>query len=155
MVRLHAFRLRRSLGLHPQEREDLQQDLRLELLRQLANYNPCRGTFRAFVWHRLRFIGLRLFHRRVTDKRHSASIRSMEQNRFRSANSNESDWEATIDRRLDLQTIFDSSSPELAQLASKLMTCTVTETARNCQQSRSTLYRPPENAPQTTGSSWL
>lgn len=44
-----AQRLRRKLGLPPCEREDLGQDLLVDLLRRLPAYDPSRGSIGAFA----------------------------------------------------------------------------------------------------------
>lgn len=72
----YARRLCRTLGRPSHEREDMEQDMLLDLLARLAGFDPARGTLAAFATvcfqHRASRLATRL--RREKRERHEASL---------------------------------------------------------------------------------
>jgi DNA-directed RNA polymerase specialized sigma24 family protein len=72
----YAQRLCRTLGRPSHEREDMEQDMLLDLLARLSGFDPARGTLAAFATvcfqHRASRLATRL--RREKRERHEASL---------------------------------------------------------------------------------
>jgi RNA polymerase sigma-70 factor (ECF subfamily) len=76
IARCQARRLCRTLGRPDHEREDIEQDMLLDLLTRLPSFDPARGTLAAFATvcfqHRASRLATRL--RREQRERHAASL---------------------------------------------------------------------------------
>jgi RNA polymerase sigma factor (sigma-70 family) len=135
MASVRAARAARSLGLPSDYREDLKQDVLLELWRRRSAYNPQRGSWRTFSEH-------------VSANRITSAMRSMYSER--SGHFRESRLENfrtlvapehQLDLRIDLEKVLAGVSQFDRKVARYLIGHSATETSRRLQVSRATIHR--------------
>ena len=69
IIRIKAWKLAQSAGFTPDEKEDIEQELTLHLLRQLPKFDPQRGSRRAFISHVLERRVINLVEHKAAEKR--------------------------------------------------------------------------------------
>ena len=154
-VRFKAGQLVGKAGFTESDREDLQQELALDLVRRSRKYDPNkakRSTFTAcVVEHRAASILAERMGRTRDVRREGPSLNEM----ITDAEGNQVERIATIDAQvnrqgrspeelhllaLDVQTVLDTLPRRLRTLAERLKTETISEIARRAGVSRKQVY---------------
>jgi RNA polymerase sigma-70 factor (ECF subfamily) len=161
-VNVAAGRLVRNLQLPVHQREDLRQELLLDLIARLKRFDPARGTLNAFasviIRHRVGRLGKRINRERaifaptflkdslVDDRTVPAAFETvLEAHGPSSGFAHHHERFATIDRRLDLVRALGKLRPGDLSLCLKLAEQTPAELSRSGKFSRATLYRRLRN----------
>lgn len=153
-----ARRLCRALGRPSHEREDMEQDMLLDLLGRLPSFDPARGTLAAFATvcfqHRASRLATRL--RRERRERHEASLDDAvpgqeeeltladiipESEGYAAWCGQQTDTVAALERRLDLDRAGGVLDERDLPLCASLARCTPHELGQQGPVSRSVLYR--------------
>ncbi len=153
-----ARRLCRALGRPSHEREDMEQDMLLDLLTRLPSFDPTRGTLAAFATvcfqHRASRLATRL--RREMRERHEASLDDAvpgqeeeltladiipESEGYAAWSGQQTDAVATLERRLDLDRAGAVLDERDLPLCASLTRCTPHELGQEGLLPRSVLYR--------------
>lgn len=154
-----ARRLCRALGRPSHEREDMEQDMLLDLLSRLPSFDPARGTLAAFATvcfqHRASRLATRL--RRERRERHEASlddaVPGQEEEELTLADiipesegyaawcGQQTDTVAALERRLDLDRAGAVLDERDLPLCASLTRCTPHELGQQGPVARSVLYR--------------
>jgi RNA polymerase sigma-70 factor (ECF subfamily) len=161
-VNVAAGRLVRNLQLPVHQREDLRQELLLDLIARLKRFDPARGTLNAFasviIRHQVGRLGKRINRERaifapaflrdslVDDRTVAAAFDTVvEAHGYTSGFAHHYDRFVTIDRRLDLARVLGKLRPDDLSLCLKLAEQTPAELSRSGKFSRATLYRRLRN----------
>ena len=159
-VRLTAHALVRRGALPEQDRSDIEQELMLDLLRRLPQFDPSRATYRTFV---ARVVAHRAAGLLAASRTEGASIRRAtlslheeiedsggeriergdaldEDADRRDQRPSARDREEARDLRLDVADVVATLPPELRELCEWLLNHSVTETSRSTATSRGTLW---------------
>lgn len=154
LARRQAGRLCRSMGRPSHEREDVEQDMLLDLLARLPAFDPARGTLAAFATvcfqHRASRLATRL--RREKRERHEASLDDAvpgqeeeltipEAEGYAAWCGQPTDAIAAAERRLDLDRASAGLDARDRPLCVALAAATPHELAARGCLGRSTLYR--------------
>jgi RNA polymerase sigma-70 factor, ECF subfamily len=127
-IRYKARQLAGRHGFSRSEREDIEQELRLDLLRRLAKFNPDIAPWNAFV--------------RTLVDRHAATLIAQRRRRIRATDDTESLIESrhvSLDTVLDTKTVLAQLPRRARALCERLKQHTVAEVARQLRVPRSTL----------------
>lgn len=153
-----ARRLQRKLGLPEHEREDLTQDLLLDLLRRLPSFDPARGSLGAFAGIILRNQCARIAIRHHRQRKaRGGTVLSLDAPVAGSVTPlgcllAESDglaaWHGQdrtdterAELRHDIARVLGCLREDTRHLCASLGTCSIAEVIRSAGISRSTLYR--------------
>lgn len=154
----YARRLCRTLGRPSHEREDMEQDMLLDLLVRLPGFDPARGTLAAFgtVCFQHRASRLATGLRREKRERHEASLDDAvpgqeeeltladiipESEGYAAWCGQQTDAIATLERRLDLDRAGAILDQRDHTLCAALSRCTPHELGQHGPLPRSVLYR--------------
>ena len=146
-----AARMVRRLQVPACDRDDLRQDILVDLLGRLRAFDPKRGTFGAFVGTIAAHRATRLTNR-IRRRLAKSSMISLDEPRIGdgatakgdapSASMGQSfDCSIEIERRLDLTRALRALRPAEVSLCAKLAEYSPTEISRTGAYSRATLYR--------------
>jgi DNA-directed RNA polymerase specialized sigma24 family protein len=161
-VNIAAGRLVRNLQLPVHHREDLRQELLLDLIARFKRFDPARGTLNAFasviIRHRAGRLGKRISRERAIfapmfltdslaeDPTVAVALDSVaEAQGYTSGFAHHHERFATIDCRLDLARALGKLRPGDLSLCLKLAEQTPAELSRSEKFSRATLYRRLRN----------
>lgn len=152
-----ARRLGRSLGLPPQDRDDLRHDLLADLLSRLPAYDPAKGTLGAFARVCMRHAALRIGeqHRQRRRRAHAVSLDDRlpgseeltfadvltEADSYGSWCGQPSDAFAALERRLDLERAVGAIDPQDHPLCAALSRHTPHEFGEQRTMPRMRIYR--------------
>ena len=162
IIRRKALQLIGRAGVTRDDREDIEGDLTLHVLEQLAKFDPSRGKIGAFVNRVVENKAADLIDSRCAarrDYRHdlcslsdpiqngedtTVSIEDIvDQDAVRSQRGHsELSLEEQVARKIDLERALARLSPELQDLCRRLMRATVSEVAAALGVPRTTLYGP-------------
>lgn len=156
LIRCKAWELAQNSAFTPDDQEDIEQELTLDLLQRLMKFDSGRGTRVAFV---RRVVGNKvatLLEHRLAERRDPRRVAySLDDEvdeadggsfpRDESVSSEDLDptWgppSEDHDLRVDLARVIYQLPPDLASLAGALATQTVTEISRNTGTPRASLY---------------
>jgi RNA polymerase sigma factor (sigma-70 family) len=152
-----AVRLVRQFGLPSYERDDLRQDLLVDLLGRVRAFDPKRGTFGAFVGTVVAHRAARLM-KRMRRQRAMSWMTSLDEpvagtaamtmgdtiaeaDGLSASHGQPFDRFAAIELRLDLDRALSALRPAELNLCAKLTDRTPTEISRSGEYSRASLYR--------------
>lgn len=152
-----AARIARRFRLPACERDDLRQDILVDLLSRISAFDPTRGTFGAFVGaiagHRATRLSKRIRRRSAASSMISLDEAIADAEAITQGNTvaepcgisaslrQTFDRFAEIERRLDLIRAFRGLLPHELSLCAKLAEYTATEISRSGEYSRASLYR--------------
>jgi len=153
-----ARQLKGRAGWTRSDREDIEQDLRIDLLRRLPRFDPARGTRRSFVRHVVEKRVCTLLEGRKAAmrdyRRHGSLDEEVEDGEGGSESRGDTldaaecrerlglpvpDEETALNLRLDLEAALRSLPPLLRDLSDRLRTATPSELARASGVPRTTL----------------
>ena len=160
LIRFKARRLVGQAGFTASDREDIEQELMLDLLRRLPKYNPKRAQLNTFiarvVEHRVASLieaqkaGIRDYRRcrcSLNERFEDADGRSVErvdtfdQEDYRLRTGAQSRPSEELNRlAIDVATVLETLPPELRELCRRLKAETVTEISRDTGVPRGTIY---------------
>ena len=160
LIRFKARRLVGQAGFTASDREDIEQELILDLLRRLPKYNPKRAQLNTFiarvVEHRLASLieaqkaGIRDYRRcrcSLNERFEDADGRSVErvdtfdQEDYLLRTGAQSRPSEELNRlAIDVATVLETLPPELRELCRRLKAETVTEISRDTGVPRGTIY---------------
>lgn len=144
LIRTKARRMARRSGLCDADRNDLEQDMMVKLLRVAAKYDPSRHTWPAFVTMVVHRLGLN-FLRNLWERRRGASPSGDEGVPVESDEplGGASDWSAQewSDLEMDVQEAIESLPDDLKVIARELMRSTPTGAARKAGLPRTSFLR--------------
>lgn len=160
VVRLTAHALVRRGGLPEQDREDVEQELMLDLLRRLPRFDPERATYRTFVARVVAHGAARLLAARRSEnsngRRAALSLHdevpdgdgetverweTLDEETGRRRAGGRADAESVRDLRLDVAEVLAALPPEMRELCEELLHDSVRKVARSTGTSHSTLLR--------------
>jgi RNA polymerase sigma factor (sigma-70 family) len=157
LIRHKARRLAQRTDFRGHDADDVEQELRLKLARNLDRFDPSRGNERSFIVTVVERHAASLVRRQEAHKRNPARDVSLDRpgngasdTSFGSTFSDRQHAEQlgrrdrpaaeAADLRQDIAELLGRFPPELQQLARDLMTASVTETARQRNCPRTSLY---------------
>lgn len=159
VVRHTAHALVRRGRLQEADREDLEQELMLDLLRRLPGFDPARATFRTFVARIVRHRAARFVAVACSTKeggrRNAVSLHdeiddgagetverwaTLDEETGRRRCGGSGDDDATRDLRFDLDEALSDLPREEREICAWLLQHSVTETARGTGMPRGTLW---------------
>ena len=157
-VRFHARQLART-GLFPsQDAEDIEQDLMLDLLRRLDDFDPGRASRNTFIARVVENAAATLVEAARAEKRGSqfqhdsldAPLGDDDQGSYSLSDITPDDaglwsayglrWNDAADLRRDLSRVLDRLPHRLSSLCARLSVGTVTEVSRDTGMPRPTIY---------------
>ena len=158
-IRHKARQLIGKYGLTPDDDEDLQQEMALDLLVRLPKFDPGRACLSTFIARIVeRKISTIIRHRTRAKRDYRCRVYSLDE-RIENADDcstlhdviSQGDCDLRvgrygrpeierIDLRIDVSLVLAKLPPELRALARRLYTQSITEVARELRVSRSTLY---------------
>ncbi|MCC7495868.1 MAG: hypothetical protein IT204_26180 [Fimbriimonadaceae bacterium] len=156
-----ARRMMRIARLPAQEREDVEQDMLLDLITRLARFDPSRGTLEAFATLCFRHCGIRLAERlrRERERHHLTAFDDVvsqegdpggrltlaetlpEADGLPAWWGKPCDAAAVVERRLDLNRAAAALDPRDRPLCAALSAASAHETVRASAHSRASFYR--------------
>ena len=162
LIHHRAQQLVGNAGYTEDDVEELEQEMRLDLLKRLPKFNPKRATYNTFVTRLIeRKICNLIRHRtqKVRDYRceecslndtvETDDSKNKKVKRMETITQDEHDLRSgkyrrpaaeRLDLRLDISLILSKLPPKLQELAELLKTMSITEAARELGISRTTLY---------------
>ena len=160
LIRYKARRLIGQAGFTPSDREDLEQELVLDLLRRLPKYNPKRAKLNTFiariVEHRIASLieaqkaGIRDYRRcggSLNDRYEDEEGRSVErvdtidqEDYLLRTGAQSRPWDELSALAIDVAAVLEALPPELRELCRRLKAETVTEISRDTGVPRGTIY---------------
>ena len=160
LIRYKARRLIGQAGFTPSDREDLEQEMVLDLLRRLPKYNPERAKLNTFiarvVEHRIASLieaqkaGIRDYRRWACslnerfeddDGRSVERVDTIDQEDYLLRTGAQSrPTEELSSLAIDVATVIDALPPELRELCRRLKAETVSEISRDTGVPRGTIY---------------
>ena len=160
LIRFKARRLVGKAGFTASDREDIEQELRLDLLRRLPKYNPKRAQRNTFiarvVEHRLASLieaqkaGIRDYRRcrcslnecfEDADGRSVERVDTFDQEDYLLRTGAQSRPSEELNRlAIDVAAVLETLPPELRELCRRLKAETVTEISRDTGVPRGTIY---------------
>lgn len=157
-VRFHARQLART-GLFPsQDAEDIEQELMLDLLRRLEDFDPARASRNTFIARVVENCAATLIEAAKAKKRGAqfqydsldAPLGDDEHGQFTLGDVISDDaglwaahgrrWDEAADLRRDLSRVLDRLPHRLSSLCARLAVDTVTEVSRDTGMPRPTIY---------------
>lgn len=146
-----AARVVRRFQIPAWDRDDLHQDILVDLLGRLTAFDPKRGTFGAFVGTIAGHRAARLTHR-IRRRLAMSSMVSLDEPQIANGAMAEGDgssaslgqpfdYSVEIEQRLDLVRALSRLGPAEVSLCAKLAEYSPTEISRTGEYSRATLYR--------------
>lgn len=157
-IRFHARQLARTGLFHPQDREDIEQDLMLDLLRRLEDFDPSRASRNTFIARVIENCVATLVEAARAEKRGAqfqhdslqAPVGGDEQSQLVLGDVLPDDgglwsahgrrWDEAADLKRDLSRSIDALPLRLSALCARLAVDTVTEASRETGMSRPTIY---------------
>jgi RNA polymerase sigma-70 factor (ECF subfamily) len=152
-----AMRVCRGLGLAPQDRADLRQDLLADLLSRLPAYDPAKGTLGAFARVCLRHAACRIAQKHRQQRRVAKTVSLdeplpggvgltladvlSEADGYAAWCGQQTDMTAALERWLDLERAGSAIDPEDHPLCAALTTATPHEVAAQGAMPRARIYR--------------
>jgi hypothetical protein len=152
-----AGRLVRRLGLAGHQREDLRQDLLVDLIARLKAFDPTRGTLAAFaeavLSHQTSKLMKRLWRERAVfiasldepvgsdDEASTLGESIPESNGYLAYHGQPTAWIAEIERRLDLERALSLFAPSDLHLCAQLIDQSPHELSEKGMGARATVYR--------------
>lgn len=150
LIRIKASQLVGRYGFTESDREDIEQQLRLDLLRRLPDFDPALGDREAFVTCRIEYAVARIVERRSAHMRDWRLHRSLHDT-VADADGDAVERVETIpgpgptpeqrDLRLDLAALVEDLPPEWRTVCRRLPYATVKEIAAELSVSRRTVTR--------------
>ena len=160
LIRFKARRLVGQAGFTASDREDIEQELTLDLLRRLPKYNPKRAQLNTFiarvVEHRLASLieaqkaGIRDYRRcrcslnecfEDADGRSVERVDTFDQEDYLLRTGAQSRPSEELNRlAIDVAAVLETLPPELRELCRRLKAETVTEISRDTGVPRGTIY---------------
>jgi DNA-directed RNA polymerase specialized sigma24 family protein len=135
IVRRKACRMVGRAGLLPQDREDIEQELVLHILKQLKQYNPARGTWPAFVQCLVERFGKNLIRSLHAAKRKGGPLAPLSEE-----GPSVPERPPVAPEQFDLAEALMQLPEDLRAVAELLTTETVADTARALGISRATVH---------------
>ena len=162
LVRMKSRQLCRQPGFSPDDQQDLEQELMIELAQRLPTHDPDRATHEAFItWVVLQKIADLIRSQRTNKRRIDGEAISLNDLVFTGepglseerwatldnevfqefTGSNHRSDEELTDLDIDLERVIENLPKELRHLCELLAKYSVVETARKLGVARSSLYR--------------
>ncbi|GAB6184576.1 sigma factor [Thermopirellula anaerolimosa] len=159
LIRRKARQLARLPGFTRSDREDIEQELRLKLLKHLASYDPQQGRRQAFVTALVERQAANLLRAKWAEKRDHRSVRSLSMVVAEDEEEGPVELAETISQRhldarlgratreehelaelvMDVRDVIAGLPPELGELAQRLKTDSLSQIARDLGVPRTTL----------------
>jgi len=164
LIRVKARRLVGQAGFVRSDQEDIEQQLRLDLLRRLPKFDPARAPYEAFVTHVVKHCVASIIAARKAPLRdyrrqrcslndplktpdgkpaERGDVLDQDATRLRTGGANRLADEQ-INLRDDVRTVLAGLPPDLRSLCRRLMKRTPTEAAQETGVPRGTLYEAME-----------
>jgi DNA-directed RNA polymerase specialized sigma24 family protein len=160
-VDLVAGRLARRYGLAWDQREDLSQDLLVDLIARLKSFDPARGTFAAFaeivIAHQASTLMKRVWRERILfaasldglvgdDEASTLGESIPESDGYLAFYGRRTEWSAEIELRLDLERALSFFAVSDLSLCAQLVDQSPHELREKGMGARATVYRRIEKA---------